>query len=184
MLMGPIVAMPYNIPVIHFYGGAVTLGAIDELVRHAITKMSHYHFTLLPQYKRRVSQLGEEKWRVKNFGYSAMDYVSQKNYATKKEIENLNVQIENFKNAIIEPENVIAPTAAPIDISIKLANLMLPETPRLKASGFKKAEIATKTAANPTKLWKPATNSGIAVIGILKAINAPKLPPIKRNAIT
>ena len=68
MLMGPIVAMPYNIPVIHFYGGAVTLGAIDELVRHAITKMSHYHFTLLPQYKRRVSQLGEEKWRIKTVG--------------------------------------------------------------------------------------------------------------------
>ena len=58
----------------------------------------------------------------------------------------------NFKNAIIEPENVIAPTAAPIDISIKLASLMLPEKPRLNASGFKKAEIATKTAANPPKL--------------------------------
>ena len=90
----------------------------------------------------------------------------------------------SFKNAIIEPEKVIAPTAAPIDISIKLANLMFPETPRLKASGFKKSEIATKTAAKPTKLWKPATNSGIAVIGILNAINAPTPPPIKRKRIT
>ena len=52
----------------------------------------------------------------------------------------------------IDPENVIAPTAAPIDISIKLASLILPEFPRLKASGFKKAEIATKTAAKPTRL--------------------------------
>ena len=58
----------------------------------------------------------------------------------------------NFRNAIIEPEKVIAPTAAPIDISIKLASFILPETPRLNASGFKKAEIATKTAAKPTKL--------------------------------
>ena len=58
----------------------------------------------------------------------------------------------SFKKAIIDPENVIAPTAAPIDISIKLASLIFPETPRLKASGFKKAEIATKTAAKPTKL--------------------------------
>ena len=58
----------------------------------------------------------------------------------------------NFKNAIIEPEKVIAPTAAPIDISIKLASLISPDTPRLKAYGFKKAEIATKTAAKPTKL--------------------------------
>ena len=73
----------------------------------------------------------------------------------------------SFKKAIIEPENVIAPTAAPIDISIKLASLMAPTDPRLNASGFKKAAIATKTADKPTKLWKPATNSGIAVIGIL-----------------
>ena len=39
----------------------------------------------------------------------------------------------SFKKAIIEPENVIAPTAAPMDISTKLANLILPKEPRLKA---------------------------------------------------
>ena len=44
----------------------------------------------------------------------------------------------SFKKAIIEPEKVIAPTAAPIDISIKLPSLILPADPRLKASGFKK----------------------------------------------
>ena len=90
----------------------------------------------------------------------------------------------SFKNAIIEPENVIAPIAAPNDISIKLANLMFPNTPKLNASGFKKADIATKTAARPTRLWKPATSSGIAVIGILKAINAPIDPPNVRKIRT
>ena len=79
----------------------------------------------------------------------------------------------------MDPEKVIAPTAAPIDISIKLPSLISPGVPRLKASGFKKAEIATNTAASPTKLWKPATNSGIAVIGILYAMKAPIDPPIK-----
>ena len=44
----------------------------------------------------------------------------------------------------------MAPTAAPMDISIKLASLMTPGDPRLNASGFKKAEIATKTADKPT----------------------------------
>ena len=38
----------------------------------------------------------------------------------------------NFKNAIIEPEKVIAPTAAPIDISIKLANFIFPTSPQIK----------------------------------------------------
>ena len=41
---------------------------------------------------------------------------------------------------------------APSDISIKLASLMLPEIPKPNASGFKKADIATKTAARPTRL--------------------------------
>ena len=87
----------------------------------------------------------------------------------------------SFKNAIIDPVNVIAPIEAPKDISIKLAIFMFPGNPSLNTSGLKNADIATKTAASPTKLWKPATNSGIAVIGILKAINAPIDPPINKK---
>jgi hypothetical protein len=58
----------------------------------------------------------------------------------------------SFKNAITDPEKVIAPIAAPIDISIKLESLISPGKPRLKTCGFKKADIATKTAARPTRL--------------------------------
>ena len=87
----------------------------------------------------------------------------------------------NFKKAIIDPENVMAPTAAPMDISIKLPSLMFPGEPRLKAVGFKKAAMATKTAAKPTKLaWRLT----IAVIGILYAIKAPIEPPTNINNIT
>ena len=50
--------------------------------------------------------------------------------------------------------------------NIKLASFIFPGDPRLKAPGFMNADIATNTAAKPTKLWNPATNSGIAVIGI------------------
>ena len=89
----------------------------------------------------------------------------------------------SFKKAIIDPVKVIAPIAAPKDISIRLAILIFPREPRLNISGLRKAEIATKTAAKPTKLWKPATSSGIAVIGILYAINAPMDPPINNKII-
>ena len=68
MLIGPLVAIPNNIPTFHFFGGAITEGAIDELIRHGITKMSHYHFVLLDEYKKRLFQLGEETWRVKKIG--------------------------------------------------------------------------------------------------------------------
>ena len=56
----------------------------------------------------------------------------------------------------MEPEKVIAPTAAPIDISIRLASLIFPNEPKLKAPGSKNAAIATNTAANPTKLFQEA----------------------------
>ena len=67
-------------------------------------------------------------------------------------INKFSKSLDEFKKAITEPENVIAPTAAPKDISIKLASLIFPTFPKLKAPGFKKAAIATNTAAKPTKL--------------------------------
>ena len=43
MLAAAATAIGFNIPIIHIFGGAVTVGATDELNRHAITKMSHFH---------------------------------------------------------------------------------------------------------------------------------------------
>lgn len=52
-------AMNARIPIIHMYGGETTEGAVDEAVRHAITKMSLLHFTSTEAYRKRVIQLGE-----------------------------------------------------------------------------------------------------------------------------
>ena len=84
-----------NIPTIHIEGGDKTEGGtLDDSARHAMTKISHIHITTNDNAKKRIIKLGEEKWRVKNFGYSAMDYVKLKNYAKKNEIENkLNIKI-------------------------------------------------------------------------------------------
>ncbi len=68
MLAAPISAIPFNIPIVHFYGGAITYGAIDELVRHSITKMSHFHLTAHKIYSNRILKMGEENWRVKTVG--------------------------------------------------------------------------------------------------------------------
>lgn len=96
MLVGPIAAAPYNIPVIHFYGGAVTEGAIDELVRHAITKMSHLHFVILEDYRKRLIQMGEEAWRVKNIGMHQLQFIkSQKKKKFQSFLKNLNLIFQN-----------------------------------------------------------------------------------------
>lgn len=57
-----------RVPIAHLYGGEATYGAIDEAIRHAITKMSHLHFTSTEAYCKRVIQLGENPDRVFNVG--------------------------------------------------------------------------------------------------------------------
>jgi len=57
-----------RIPIAHIHGGELTEGAIDDAFRHAITKMSHLHFTSTEAYRRRVIQLGESPDRVFNVG--------------------------------------------------------------------------------------------------------------------
>ena len=89
MLIGPISAVPYNIPVIHFFGGAVTLGSTDELIRHAITKMSHFHFPLLPEYRNRIIQMGEEKWRVKDVGMHELNSFKKIKMMTKLQLKKI-----------------------------------------------------------------------------------------------
>lgn len=61
-------ALNERIPIFHLYGGETTEGAIDEAVRHAITKMSWLHFTSTETYRKRVIQLGEDPARVFNVG--------------------------------------------------------------------------------------------------------------------
>ena len=56
MISAPIAALPFNIPVIHLYGGALTEGAIDDSIRHSITKLSHFHLVAHAEYKKRIHQ--------------------------------------------------------------------------------------------------------------------------------
>ena len=51
-------------PIGHFSGGELTEGALDDSVRHAVTKLSHLHFVANDVYAQRVRQLGEEDWRI------------------------------------------------------------------------------------------------------------------------
>jgi UDP-hydrolysing UDP-N-acetyl-D-glucosamine 2-epimerase len=84
MLAAPCATIPFNIPVFHFYGGAITEGATDELVRHAITKMCHYHFVALDIYKKRLIQMGEESWRIKVTGIPNIKNLKKKVFTVKK----------------------------------------------------------------------------------------------------
>jgi UDP-hydrolysing UDP-N-acetyl-D-glucosamine 2-epimerase len=80
-------ALPFNIPVAHISGGETTEGAIDESIRHAITKLSHLHFVAAEPYARRVVQMGEEPWRVHTTGDPGLDNFATMEFLGKAELE-------------------------------------------------------------------------------------------------
>ena len=75
MFPAAVAALPLRIPVAHIHGGETTEGAIDESIRHAITKLSHVHFPSTEAYGRRLEQLGEEPWRITVSGAPSLDNV-------------------------------------------------------------------------------------------------------------
>jgi GDP/UDP-N,N'-diacetylbacillosamine 2-epimerase (hydrolysing) len=77
-----------GIPIIHIHGGELSLGSIDDSIRHAITKFSHLHFTAAGIYRKRVIQLGESPKRVFNCGGLGVDAISQVRLLSRAELEN------------------------------------------------------------------------------------------------
>lgn len=73
------------IPIAHICGGSTTYGALDEVWRHSLTKMSVLHFTTCETYRKRVIQLGENPQRVYNVGSLAIENCLNVKPMTEKE---------------------------------------------------------------------------------------------------
>lgn len=81
-------ALIYKTPIAHLHGGEITEGAFDDAIRHAISKMSHLHFTSTEAYRNRVIQLGEQPERVFNVGALGVENVVKNDFMSKEDIEN------------------------------------------------------------------------------------------------
>ena len=76
-----------NVPTAHVEGGDLTEGgALDDSVRHAMTKLAHLHFTTNRQASNRILAMGEEPWRVHMVGFPAIDLIAEGNFATPDEL--------------------------------------------------------------------------------------------------
>jgi len=80
-------AMMLSIPIAHLHGGELTLGALDDKIRHAITKMAQLHFPVTQEYAKRIIQMGELPERVFNVGATAMDNIIQIEKLNQEELE-------------------------------------------------------------------------------------------------
>ncbi|EAJ6153170.1 UDP-N-acetylglucosamine 2-epimerase (hydrolyzing) [Campylobacter lari] len=76
-----------QIPLAHLCGGELTLGAIDDSIRHAISKMAHLHFASTQTYANRILQLGESKDRVFNVGSLGGENINNMNFLNKEDLQ-------------------------------------------------------------------------------------------------
>jgi len=79
-------ALVLNIPIAHISGGDVTEGAIDNQVRHAISKMAHIHFPGTEVSRNNLLKMGEEDWRIYNTGEPGIDCILSINPIGKDEL--------------------------------------------------------------------------------------------------
>ena len=87
MLAVASVATIMRIPIVHIAGGEITRGAIDDAIRHAITKMASLHLTSTADYKARVIAMGEEPKRVINTGAIGVYNAMNEKLMSQKELE-------------------------------------------------------------------------------------------------
>lgn len=80
-------AMILRIPIAHIHGGESTEGAIDEAIRHSITKMSQIHFVSEPEYRDRVIQLGENPESIFEVGAVGIDNIVRLKLLGLQELE-------------------------------------------------------------------------------------------------
>lgn len=87
MMTAAVAAMTARIPIAHIHGGELTEGAIDDAIRHSITKMSHLHFTATKEYRNRVIQLGEQPRNVYCVGALGIENALSLPLMSREELE-------------------------------------------------------------------------------------------------
>ena len=85
-LAAGLAALPQLIPVAHLHGGEVTEGAIDDSMRHCLTKLAHLHFATTDGHAARILQLGEEPWRIIVSGAPSLDNLPSIKWWTARDL--------------------------------------------------------------------------------------------------
>lgn len=104
MLAPAAVALALRIPVAHIEGGDVSLGAIDDAVRNALTKLAHIHLTTTESSRKRVINMGEEPWRVHTVGSPSLDHLTRNTLLSREEVERrLGMELDHTIAVIYHP---------------------------------------------------------------------------------
>lgn len=97
----------HKIPILHIHGGEITEGAYDDMIRHAITKMSNYHVATTDIHKKRIVQMGENPKNVKNFGAPGLEFIKKIKLLDKSNLsKKLGIELEKFFVVTFHPETL------------------------------------------------------------------------------
>lgn len=130
-LAAVIAASQMNIPTAHIEGGDLTEGgALDDSVRHAMTKLSHLHFTTNQQATNRILAMGEEAWRIHTVGFPAIDLISQGRYAKSEEIIQ-QLKLDLSRPIVIFTQHSVATEFEKVASQIKPSLLALQEATKM-----------------------------------------------------
>lgn len=145
ILAAVLAATIFNIPIAHIAGGELTLGALDDCLRHAITKMSHLHFVTNEAYRQRIIQMGEEPWRVTVTGSPALDNLKRIAYLPLADLEG------RFGLSLAEPPLVVT---------------FHPETlaPRETTGHVRELLAALECVSRPILITGPNADAGSTII--------------------
>jgi UDP-hydrolysing UDP-N-acetyl-D-glucosamine 2-epimerase len=86
MLAAAVAALPFALPVAHIHGGEVTEGAMDNQIRHALSKLAHLHFVSAPEHGQRLVRMDEEPWRIHMVGAPGLDRLRTTPRLTRPEL--------------------------------------------------------------------------------------------------
>lgn len=150
-----------SVPVAHIHGGELTEGAMDDALRHSITKMSYLHFTSTADHRRRVIQLGEEPDRVFFHGAPIVDAVAALDLLSRGEVESrFGVRMPSptalvtFHPAIMDvapPEQLVDEMLAALSAVDDLHVIMTGSNSDIGTADVR-ARIASFVAANPERV--------------------------------
>ena len=87
ILSAAFAALSQKIPLAHIHGGESTFGAIDDAIRHSVTKMSTWHFPATKKYKERIMQMGENSKNIFVVGSLGVDRIKKIKLFSKSKLE-------------------------------------------------------------------------------------------------
>ncbi len=120
MLPAATATLPFNLPLVHLHGGELTEGAVDDRIRHALSKLSHIHCVSTQAARRRLLAMGIDDARIHVTGAPGIDtlkatpIMSVENFASEAGLAGIGGDLSVLRLITVHPETNADDPFAPL----------------------------------------------------------------------